>query len=164
MQGPIVDLVLLMLLILFFGLQQWRRPQIYFRFWFAGWVFVFLSYAAWAMQGRLESPVALQNAISFDFLLLGVLTFLMSQVVKENGLQRVIVSGLAMAAEFAARNNFRVSAWSNTINSVTSSRWQSGLPISPARRTVLAGRGANSFACSISLVRSIMASLLSCLF
>jgi len=98
MQGPIVDLVLLMLLILFFGLQQWRRPQIYFRFWFAGWVFVFLSYAAWAMQGRLESPVALQNAISLDFLLLGVLTFLMSQVVKENGLQRVIVSGLAMAA------------------------------------------------------------------
>ena len=53
MQGPIVDLVLLLLLILFFGLQQRRRPQVYFRFWFAGWVFVFLSYVVWAMQGRL---------------------------------------------------------------------------------------------------------------
>ena len=50
MQGPIVDLVLLLLLILFFGLQQRRRPQIYFRFWFVGWIFVFLSFVVWALQ------------------------------------------------------------------------------------------------------------------
>jgi diguanylate cyclase (GGDEF)-like protein/PAS domain S-box-containing protein len=98
MQGPIVDLVLLLLLILFFGLQQRRRPQVYFRFWFVGWIFVFLSYAVWAVQSKLANFVALQNAVCFDFLLLGVLTFLMSLVAKEHGTKRVVVAGLAMAA------------------------------------------------------------------
>ncbi len=98
MQGPVVDLVLLLLLILFFGLQQRRRPQVYFRFWFVGWIFVFLSYAVWAVQGRLTNLVALQNAVCFDFLLLGVLTFLMSMVAKEHGTKRVVLAGLAMGA------------------------------------------------------------------
>jgi len=98
MQGPIVDLVLLLLLILFFGLQQRRRPQIYFRFWFAGWIFVFLSYLVWAVQGKLTNLLPLQNAVCFDFLLLGVLTFLMSLVAKEHGTKRVILCGLAMGA------------------------------------------------------------------
>ena len=98
MQGPIVDLVLLLLLILFFGLQQRRRPQIYFRFWFVGWIFVFLSYVAWAMQGKLTSWQPLENAVCFDFLLLGVLTFLMSLVAKEQGTRKVILCGLAVAA------------------------------------------------------------------
>jgi len=98
MQGPIVDLVLLLLLILFFGLQQRRRPQVYFRFWFAGWVFVFLSYVAWALQGRVTSLLPLQNAVCFDFLLLGVLTFLMSLLTKEHGAKKVILCGLAVGA------------------------------------------------------------------
>jgi diguanylate cyclase (GGDEF)-like protein/PAS domain S-box-containing protein len=96
MQGPIVDLVLLMLLILFFGLQQRRRPQIYFRFWFAGWIFVFLSYAVWTVHGSLSTALPLQNAVCFDFLLLGVLTFLMSLVAKEHGTRKVVLCGLAM--------------------------------------------------------------------
>jgi diguanylate cyclase (GGDEF)-like protein/PAS domain S-box-containing protein len=98
MQGPVVDLVLLLLLILFFGLQQRRRPQIYFRFWFAGWIFVFLSYVVWAVQGKLTNVLPLQNAVCFDFLLLGVLTFLQSLVAKEHGARRVILCGLAMGA------------------------------------------------------------------
>jgi diguanylate cyclase (GGDEF)-like protein/PAS domain S-box-containing protein len=98
MQGPVVDLVLLMLLILFFGLQQRRRPQIYFRFWFVGWIFIFLSYLVWAIQGSLTSVVAVQNAVCFDFLLLGVVTFLMSLVAKEHGTKRVALCGLAIAA------------------------------------------------------------------
>jgi diguanylate cyclase (GGDEF)-like protein/PAS domain S-box-containing protein len=96
MQGPVVDLVLLMLLILFFGLQQRRRPQIYFRFWFAGWIFVFLSFMVWAVQGSLTKVLELQNAVCFDFLLLGVLTFLMSLVAKEHGTRKVVLCGLAM--------------------------------------------------------------------
>ena len=98
MQGPIVDLVLLLLLILFFGLQQRRRPQIYFRFWFVGWIFVFLSYVGWAIQGKLTNLVPLQNAVCFDFLLLGTITFLMSLLAKEHGTKRVVLSGLAMGA------------------------------------------------------------------
>src|ERR1700733_9048282 len=98
MQGPIVDLVLLLLLILFFGLQQRRRPQVYFRFWFAGWIFVFLSYVVWEMQGRLAMAEPLQNAVCFDFLWLGVMTFLMSLVAKEHGTKKVILCGLAIGA------------------------------------------------------------------
>jgi diguanylate cyclase (GGDEF)-like protein/PAS domain S-box-containing protein len=98
MQGPVVDLVLLMLLILFFGLQQRRRPQIYLRFWFVGWIFIFLSFVVWAVQGSLSTVLALQNAVCFDFLLLGVLTFLMSLVAKEHGARRAVLCGLAMGA------------------------------------------------------------------
>ena len=98
MQGPVVDLVLLLLLILYFGLQQWRRPQLYFRFWFAGWIFVFLSYVVWAVQAVPAEMVRLQNAVCFDFLLLGVLTFVMSLVAREHGLRRVVLSELALAA------------------------------------------------------------------
>jgi len=97
-QGPIVDLVLLLLLILFFGLQQRRRPQAYFRFWFAGWIFVFLSYVAWAMQGKWATLEPVQNVVCFDFLLLGVMTFLMSLLAKEHGTRRVILCGLAISA------------------------------------------------------------------
>jgi diguanylate cyclase (GGDEF)-like protein/PAS domain S-box-containing protein len=98
MQGPIVDLVLLLLLILFFGLQQRRRPQVYFRFWFVGWIFVFLSYVAWFIQARETNFQPLQNAECFDFLLLGVLTFLMSLLAKEHGTRKIILCGLALAA------------------------------------------------------------------
>ncbi len=97
MQGPIVDLVLLMLLVLFFGLQQRRRPQVYFRFWFAGWILVFFSYVVWAVQDVPETLVRVQNAICFNFLLLGVLTFIVSLVASEQGLRRIILSGLAIA-------------------------------------------------------------------
>jgi diguanylate cyclase (GGDEF)-like protein/PAS domain S-box-containing protein len=96
MQGPIVDLVLLMLLILFFGTQQRRRPQIYFRFWFLGWIFVFLSYVAWAVRGVPATLVRLQNAVCFDFLLMGVLTFLMSLMAKDQGLRKMVLSGVAL--------------------------------------------------------------------
>jgi diguanylate cyclase (GGDEF)-like protein/PAS domain S-box-containing protein len=98
MQGPVVDLVLLMLLILFFGLQQRRRPQIHFRFWFAGWIFVFLSYVVWTVHGSLSTVLPLQNVVCFDFLLLGVLTFLMSLVAKEHSTRKVLLCGLAMGA------------------------------------------------------------------
>lgn len=97
MQGPVVDLVLLMLLVLFFGLQQRRRPQVYFRFWFAGWILVFFSYVVWAVQDVPEALVRVQNAVCFDFLLLGVLTFIVSLVASEHGLRRIILSGLAIA-------------------------------------------------------------------
>ena len=91
MQGPVVDLVLLMLLVLFFGLQQRRRPQIYFRFWFAGWILVFFSYVVWTVQDVPEPLVRVQNAVCFDFLLLGVLTFIVSLVASEHGLRRIIL-------------------------------------------------------------------------
>ena len=44
--GHIVDVVSLALLVTFFGIQQRNRPQVYFRFWFAGWILAFLSFLA----------------------------------------------------------------------------------------------------------------------
>jgi diguanylate cyclase (GGDEF)-like protein/PAS domain S-box-containing protein len=80
MQGPVVDAVLLLLLILFFGLQQRNRPQSYFRFWFVGWILVFASYAVWDI--RVASPLwsKVQDAGDFDFVLAGCTMFLMSMV------------------------------------------------------------------------------------
>jgi hypothetical protein len=56
MKGPAVELVLLLLLVLFFGIQQRSRPQRYFRFWFVGWLLVLLSYVhggvCWRRPGQ----------------------------------------------------------------------------------------------------------------
>lgn len=95
MQGPVVDVVLMLLLILFFGIQQRTRPQIRFRFWFVGWILVFLGYAVWAVEGVPPRLVPLQNAICFDFMLLGTLTFLMSLLATEQRLRKMMQVGVA---------------------------------------------------------------------
>jgi diguanylate cyclase (GGDEF)-like protein/PAS domain S-box-containing protein len=96
MQGPIVDVVLLLLLILFFGVQQRTRPQIHFRFWFVGWIFVFCGYAVWAVGTVPPHWVPVQNAACFDFMLLGALTFLLSLVAMGERLRKVVQVGAAI--------------------------------------------------------------------
>lgn len=96
MQGPISDLVLLTLLVLFFGLQQWRRPQADFLFWFAGWIFILLGYLVWALDEAHASASSLQNAVCFDFVLMGVLAFVLSVTAKEYGVRLAVLSGLAV--------------------------------------------------------------------
>jgi diguanylate cyclase (GGDEF)-like protein/PAS domain S-box-containing protein len=93
---PIVDVVRLVLLILFLGIQWRRRPRNYVGFWFAGWIFVFLSYVAWAvgeMQPRFDH---LKDAACFDFMLVGVLIFLTSQVAKEQRPRKIMLVGAAI--------------------------------------------------------------------
>jgi diguanylate cyclase (GGDEF)-like protein/PAS domain S-box-containing protein len=94
MQGPAVDLVLLAMLILFFGVQQRNRPQAFYRFWFVGWIFIFFGYAVEDL--RVVQPILLhlQDALSFDLLLLGELTFLMSLLASVKGLRRAVLTGL----------------------------------------------------------------------
>ena len=96
MQGPIVDVVLLLLLILFFGVQQRTRPQIHFRFWFVGWIFVFCGYAVWAVGTVPPHWVPVQNAACFDFMLLGALTFLLSLVATGQRLRKMVQVGVAI--------------------------------------------------------------------
>lgn len=96
MQGPVVDVVMLLLLILFFGLQQRSRPQMYFRFWFVGWTFVFFSYFVWAMRVQTPGWEPLRYAVEFNFMLLGVLTFLLSLLAEEPGLRAKVQGGLAI--------------------------------------------------------------------
>ena len=40
----------------------------------------------------------LQNAVCFDFMLLGVLTFMLSLLATEHSLRKIVLSGLAIAA------------------------------------------------------------------
>lgn len=95
MRGPAVDLGLLSLMILFFGVQQRKRPQLYFRFWFVGWIFVALSYFVWEPILR-PGLLATQEVVRFDLLLVGVLAFLLSFLAEQDGLRRTVLRGLAI--------------------------------------------------------------------
>jgi diguanylate cyclase (GGDEF)-like protein/PAS domain S-box-containing protein len=96
MQGPAVDIVMLLLLILFFGIQQRNLPEKHYRYWFVGWIFVLLSYLTWEL--RIASPMlsALQEAVRFDLLLLGELTFLLSFVATQRRVWRTVFKGMAI--------------------------------------------------------------------
>jgi diguanylate cyclase (GGDEF)-like protein/PAS domain S-box-containing protein len=96
MQGPVVDVVLMLLLVVFFGLQQRTHPQMHFKCWFAGWIFIFLGYAVWAFEGVRPRFVPFQNALYFDFVLLGTLTFLLSLLPSEHRLRKVVQVGVAI--------------------------------------------------------------------
>lgn len=101
MQGKLVDLVLLSFLVLFFGLQQRRRHQLYFRLWFAGWIFVFLSVAVWDI--RLLSPrfETFRELCRLDMLFLGGCAFALSFVVKlDRNLRTLLLFGGVVACTF----------------------------------------------------------------
>jgi diguanylate cyclase (GGDEF)-like protein/PAS domain S-box-containing protein len=93
-QGPVIDIVLLLLLILFLGSQLGERPKRVYRFWFAGWVFILLSYVVWAFKLTRPVWVAIQDSIRFDFLLLGLLLFMMSFLASAKGLWKTVGMGL----------------------------------------------------------------------
>ena len=78
MQELRVDIVRMGLLVLFLWAQQRSRPHRYLRFWLAGWISVFFSYVVWGMQVMVPRWLELQNALVFDFILLGALIFMLS--------------------------------------------------------------------------------------
>jgi len=97
LEGPLVDIVLLGLLVTFFGIQQRSRPQLYFRLWFAGWILVLVSFLAWEL--RLVTPlfVSIRHMIKLDSLYIGGLAFLLSFVIRQGrGLQAFLI-GLSVA-------------------------------------------------------------------
>jgi diguanylate cyclase (GGDEF)-like protein/PAS domain S-box-containing protein len=98
MQGPVpvVDVVRLVLLILFLGIQRRRRPHSYVGLWFVGWICVLLSYLVWAVGEVRPGLDHLKDAACFDFMLLGVLIFLISQVAKEQRQRKVVLVGVAI--------------------------------------------------------------------
>ena len=131
MQGPAIDLVLLALLILFVGIQQYARPQLRNRLWFAGWVFFFLSYVVW--EFRLPNPVldALRDALRFDLLLLAQLTFVTSFVASAKRLPQVVLVGLIVGVPAVlAFNAHQISVFPLTMLVSAVVLWQVyGLPL-----------------------------------
>src|SRR5665213_2887045 len=96
MQGPLVDIVRIGLLVLFLGAQQRSRPHRYLRFWLVGWVSVFFSYVVWSMPGVAPRWIEVQDALGFDFMLLGVLIFMLSLLTELEGSRRMLQVGVVL--------------------------------------------------------------------
>jgi diguanylate cyclase (GGDEF)-like protein/PAS domain S-box-containing protein len=95
--GPLVDIVLLGLLVTFFGIQQRSRPQLYFRYWFSGWVMVLLSFLAWESKYMPLGHYPLAHMLKLECLLFGGLAFLLSFVVRQGFGRRTALLGLLVA-------------------------------------------------------------------
>jgi diguanylate cyclase (GGDEF)-like protein/PAS domain S-box-containing protein len=93
MQGPLNDLVQLVLLIGLFGFQQRNRQQRYYRFWFVGWLCIFLAYAVWEVPLPRGWERGAQQVLQVDLSLLGSLAFLLAFVEKTKRLWLVVTLG-----------------------------------------------------------------------
>ena len=80
---PVADLILLTMLVLFFGLEQRRRTELYFRFWLAGWVLVLLSVLCWDFPVQRLVGRQVQECLWQDASACGGIAFLFSFMVSE---------------------------------------------------------------------------------
>ena len=94
MQGAALDIVLLLLLVVFFAVQQRSRPELYFRFWFVGWVGVSLSFAVRTIPFASAEAMRWQHAVRSNLMLLGAMAFLVSFVATRERLRRTIGIGI----------------------------------------------------------------------
>ena len=96
MQGSWINLVLLGLLITFFGVQQRNRPQLYFRFWFAGWILIFLSFVSVEINFANPKLNLVNELFRLDTVFLGGAAFVVSFVVKGGKLLRPLLLCMAV--------------------------------------------------------------------
>ncbi len=97
MQGPLSEVVLLSLLVILFGLQQMRRPELYFRFWLYGWMFVLLSVVLWEYRIESASAEIWRECLREDALAAGGIAFVFSFLVTERRWRPSLVSALTIA-------------------------------------------------------------------
>lgn len=98
MHEPYIDITLLVLLVLFFGIQQRNRPEIYFRVWLGAWVSILTSVALWEW-GVFHPPLPyLANMLRLDCLVVGGLCFVCSFVSMRNEGHPIYRYGIAIAA------------------------------------------------------------------
>jgi diguanylate cyclase (GGDEF)-like protein/PAS domain S-box-containing protein len=85
------------LLVIFFGIQQRTRPQLYFRYWFVGWLMVFVSFLAWEIK-FIDPPIhVLAHTLKLDFVVCGGLAFLLSFVAREGKIRPAAISAGVVA-------------------------------------------------------------------
>ena len=101
-EGPLVNVVLLGLLVVLFGIQQRSRPQLYFRYWLAGWILVFCSFLAWKVNFATPLYARIGHEAKLEFLLIGGLAFLLSFVVRADLGLRTALRGLMVAGPASA--------------------------------------------------------------
>jgi diguanylate cyclase (GGDEF)-like protein/PAS domain S-box-containing protein len=97
LEGPLVDIVLLALLVTFFGIQQRSRPQLYFRFWLAGWILVLCSFLAWGVRSLTPHADHLRASLQTDALVLGGLAFVLSFLVHTASERKTLLVGMLVA-------------------------------------------------------------------
>jgi diguanylate cyclase (GGDEF)-like protein len=98
MQRSLVDIALLLLLILFFGVQQRHHRALHFRLWLYAWIFGLASFASLRLPLFPGEPLGLYYSITWDFALLGSITFAMSFLGANGGLRRALLLILAVEA------------------------------------------------------------------
>jgi diguanylate cyclase (GGDEF)-like protein/PAS domain S-box-containing protein len=94
MQGTALETVLLLLLIVFFGIQQRRRPELFFRFWFVGWISVSLSFAVWLPTLSTDAGKRWQDVLCANLMLMGSMAFLVSFVATRDRLLKTVLIGM----------------------------------------------------------------------
>ncbi|MEK6397171.1 MAG: hypothetical protein V4734_03725, partial [Terriglobus sp.] len=95
MKSNFFDLVLLPVLIVFFGVLQANRGQRRFRLWLAGWLCVMASFLLWIPQGQGPLAYLSLEAGRLVMLLLGCLLFVFS-FGADNLSSRALATKLAM--------------------------------------------------------------------
>jgi diguanylate cyclase (GGDEF)-like protein/PAS domain S-box-containing protein len=98
LQVSLADIVLLALLVCFFGVQQRSRPQLFFRFWFVGWVFVSLSVAVLGLEHFAPALKPVFGVVRVDLLLLGAVSFAVSFVAHQGRVRRTTRLALVLCA------------------------------------------------------------------
>jgi diguanylate cyclase (GGDEF)-like protein/PAS domain S-box-containing protein len=102
MRGQVDDLICLTLLVIFFGVYQRHRHQLYFRFWCVGWGLVFLGLLAWEWPMHERRLVLLQDVVVFELLLAGLVAFLLSLQVTQTSWRRTLRWGLYIFVPMSA--------------------------------------------------------------
>lgn len=97
MQGPVFDILLLLLMILFFGIHQRNRPQLYFRFWFIGWLLELCSFAVWEVPLTHGPAFLLQKSVRYDLVLCAGLAFAMSFLVTPERQRKTVLLAVTIA-------------------------------------------------------------------
>jgi diguanylate cyclase (GGDEF)-like protein/PAS domain S-box-containing protein len=92
-----LDLVLLSLLILFFGVQQRHRPEPFFKLWLAGWALVLTSTLIKARELPLPAHHALRDAIRQDALFCAGLCFVLSFILEGNRRRTTLLCAVMIA-------------------------------------------------------------------
>jgi diguanylate cyclase (GGDEF)-like protein/PAS domain S-box-containing protein len=105
-RGNIFDLVLLSVLILFFGVLQARRPQRSYRLWLLAWLMVMASLLVWMLPIQNAALLVAQECVRIDLVLCGGVLFLLSFAnTQENSVREVTWYTVLLAVSPILLNN-----------------------------------------------------------
>jgi diguanylate cyclase (GGDEF)-like protein/PAS domain S-box-containing protein len=94
MQGNAANLVLLGLLIFFFGLQLRSRKEQPYMGWLFGWVMVLVSYVLYDLRHQIPLPYHVVQCVQIDLLLAGLDSFFLSFMQRDTGSKRTWLLGV----------------------------------------------------------------------